>query len=167
MADSTRFWSPATSSSTAATRISKTPSGGRRRWAHAGIDYLGVGISGGESGARTRPEPDAGRAADAYEAVRPIFEAIAASADGAPCVAYLGRAPPATTSRWCTTASSTGDAADRRELRAHEAGAGARQRPLAEVYAEWQAGELKSYLLEITAAIFRRATRRPAAFWST
>jgi 6-phosphogluconate dehydrogenase len=55
-----------------------------------GIQYLGVGISGGESGARHGPSMMPGGSRQAYERVRPIFEASAAHAGGEPCVAYLG-----------------------------------------------------------------------------
>ena len=50
-----------------------------------GIRYLGVGISGGERGARTGPSLMPGGPADAYESVRGICEAIAARGDGEPC----------------------------------------------------------------------------------
>ena len=55
-----------------------------------GVHYLGVGISGGESGARHGPSMMPGGPAEAYEAVRPLFEAVAAQVDGRPCVAHLG-----------------------------------------------------------------------------
>ena len=56
-----------------------------------GINYFGVGISGGEEGARFGPCIMPGGDRDAYEGVRPIFEAIAAHAsDGKPCCAYIG-----------------------------------------------------------------------------
>ena len=52
--------------------------------------FLGVGVSGGEEGARRGPSLMPGGPREAYERVRPIFEAIAAKADGEPCVTYLG-----------------------------------------------------------------------------
>ena len=58
--------------------------------AKRGIQFLGVGISGGESGARHGPSIMPGGPPDAYERVRPIFEAIAANVNGEPCVTYLG-----------------------------------------------------------------------------
>ena len=54
------------------------------------IHYIGMGISGGEDGARHGPSLMPGGAKDAYERVQAIFEAIAAKANGEPCVAYLG-----------------------------------------------------------------------------
>ncbi|MBR1579108.1 MAG: NADP-dependent phosphogluconate dehydrogenase, partial [Selenomonadaceae bacterium] len=56
----------------------------------AGLNYFGVGISGGESGARRGPCIMPGGDRDAYERVRPIFESIAARAEGEPCCAYIG-----------------------------------------------------------------------------
>ena len=55
-----------------------------------GIHYLGVGISGGEEGARFGPSIMPGGNGEAYESVRPILEAIAARAMGEPCCAYIG-----------------------------------------------------------------------------
>ena len=58
--------------------------------AKRGLGFLGVGVSGGEEGARRGPSLMPGGPRKAYARVRPIFEAIAARADGQPCVTYLG-----------------------------------------------------------------------------
>lgn len=55
-----------------------------------GIHFFGMGISGGESGARKGPSMMPGGDKIAYERLRPIFEAIAAKVDGEPCVEFLG-----------------------------------------------------------------------------
>lgn len=55
-----------------------------------GLRYLGVGVSGGEEGALWGPSMMPGGQEDAYELVRPIYEPVAAVAEGEPCVAYLG-----------------------------------------------------------------------------
>ena len=55
-----------------------------------GIHYLGVGISGGEEGARFGPSIMPGGNRDAYESVRPILKAIAAKAMDEPCCTYIG-----------------------------------------------------------------------------
>ncbi|SIT02673.1 6-phosphogluconate dehydrogenase [Chryseobacterium ureilyticum] len=55
-----------------------------------GIHFFGMGISGGESGARRGPSMMPGGDKVAYERLRPIFEAIAAKVDGEPCVEFLG-----------------------------------------------------------------------------
>jgi 6-phosphogluconate dehydrogenase len=122
-----------------------------------GIHYLGVGISGGESGARHGPSMMPGGPRDAYDAVRPIFEAVAAQTDGAACVAYLG---PGSAGHYVKMVHN-GIEYGLMQLIAEsyallKQGLGLDNDRLAEVYAEWQSGELESYLLEITAAIFRR-----------
>jgi len=58
--------------------------------AEQGIHYLGVGISGGEKGAREGASVMAGGPEQAYVAARDILEALAAKADGAPCCALMG-----------------------------------------------------------------------------
>src|ERR1035441_91474 len=55
-----------------------------------GIQFLGVGVSGGEEGARHGPSIMPGGTKEAYERVRRVFEAVAAKVNGDPCVAYLG-----------------------------------------------------------------------------
>jgi 6-phosphogluconate dehydrogenase len=122
-----------------------------------GVDYLGVGISGGESGARHGPSMMPGGARDAYDTVRPIFEAVAARADGTPCVTYLG---PGSAGHYVKMVHN-GIEYGLMQLIAEsyallKQGLGLDNERLAAVYADWQAGELESYLVEITAAIFRR-----------
>lgn len=58
--------------------------------AEKNIHYFGMGISGGEKGARFGPSMMPGGNKSAYERLRPIFEAVAAKVDGEPCVSYLG-----------------------------------------------------------------------------
>lgn len=58
--------------------------------AEQGIQFVGMGISGGEDGARNGPSLMPGGTRAAYERIQPIVEAIAAEADGEPCVTYLG-----------------------------------------------------------------------------
>ena len=55
-----------------------------------GIQFLGVGVSGGEEGARHGPSIMPGGPKEAYERVRPVLEAAAAKVDGDPCVIWLG-----------------------------------------------------------------------------
>ncbi|HYK56257.1 MAG TPA: NAD(P)-binding domain-containing protein, partial [Flavisolibacter sp.] len=55
-----------------------------------GIHFFGMGVSGGEAGARFGPSMMPGGDKEAYQYLRPILEAIAAKADGVPCVAYMG-----------------------------------------------------------------------------
>ncbi len=56
-----------------------------------GIHFMGVGVSGGEQGARTGPSIMPGGDVEAMGHVKPLLEAIAAKVNGEPCVAYLGK----------------------------------------------------------------------------
>ncbi len=130
-----------------------------------GIDYLGVGISGGESGARYGPSMMPGGPRDAYEALRPVFEAVAARVDGAPCVVYLG---PGAAGHYVKMVHN-GIEYGLMQLIAEsyallKQGLGLDNDRLAQVYAEWQSGDLESYLLEITAAIFGRRDGKTSGF---
>ena len=55
-----------------------------------GFHFFGMGISGGEEGARRGPSMMPGGDQDAYKVMKPILESIAAKVDGAPCVTYIG-----------------------------------------------------------------------------
>jgi 6-phosphogluconate dehydrogenase len=121
-----------------------------------GIHFLGVGISGGEFGARTGPSMMPGGPREAYPAVQPIFEAIAARAEGDPCVAYLG---PGAAGHYVKMVHN-GIEYGLMQLIAEsyallKQALGLSNDQLAEVYAEWDGAELSSYLVEITADIFR------------
>jgi 6-phosphogluconate dehydrogenase len=61
-----------------------------RNLAAKGIHFLGVGVSGGEEGARHGPSIMPGGPKEAYERVRSVLEAVAARVSGEPCVTYLG-----------------------------------------------------------------------------
>lgn len=128
-----------------------------RSLATKGLHFLGVGISGGEAGARRGPSMMPGGPEEAYQAVRPIFEAIAAQADGGPCVAYLG---PGAAGHYVKMVHN-GIEYGLMQLIAESYALmkevlGLSNEELAEVYAEWNEAELDSYLVEITSAIFKR-----------
>src|SRR5690606_19658859 len=55
-----------------------------------GLHFFGMGISGGEEGARNGPSMMPGGDPEAYKVVQPIFEAVAAKVKGEPCVTYIG-----------------------------------------------------------------------------
>jgi len=128
-----------------------------RLLAEKGVHFLGVGISGGEFGARTGPSMMPGGAAEAYEVVRPVFEAITARVQGEPCVAYMG---PGAAGHYVKMVHN-GIEYGLMQLIAEtyalmKQGLGLSNDGLAGVYAEWNAAELRSYLVEITADIMRR-----------
>ncbi len=122
-----------------------------------GISFLGIGISGGEFGARTGPSIMPGGDREAYESVRRIFEAIAARVDGRPCVAYLGRGAAGHYTKMVHNGIEYGVMqliADTYSLM--KLVLGLSNDELATTYGDWNEGELESYLVEITSNIFKR-----------
>ena len=123
-----------------------------------GIHYLGVGVSGGEEGARFGPSIMPGGNRDAYEEVRPILEAIAAKAMGDPCCTYIG---PEGAGHYVKMVHNGIEYADMQliaeaYLLLKYAG-GFSNRELADTFRSWNEGELHSYLIGITAGIFGEA----------
>jgi 6-phosphogluconate dehydrogenase len=126
--------------------------------AKAGFRLVGAGVSGGEEGALLGPAIMPGGQPEAWDALAPIFRAIAAKAeDGEPCVDYMGPRGAGHYVKMVHNGIEYGDMqliAETYDL-LHR-GAGLTARELAEVFAEWNDGELRSYLVEITARIFER-----------
>jgi 6-phosphogluconate dehydrogenase len=132
----------------------------------AGFGFLGLGVSGGAEGALWGPSLMAGGDEASYRAIEPILTAIAArAADGEPCVAYVGRGGAGHYVKMVHNGIEYGDMqliAEAYDLLHRGAGLG--YEALAEVFAEWNKGELASYLIEITAEILRQVdgeTERP------
>ena len=123
-----------------------------------GIHYLGVGISGGEEGARFGPSIMPGGSRDAYEPVRPILEAIAAKAMDEPCCAYIG---PEGAGHYVKMVHNGIEYADMQLIAESylllKYVGGFSNRELADIFHPWNQGELHSYLIGITADIFREA----------
>ncbi|GAP08410.1 MAG TPA: NADP-dependent phosphogluconate dehydrogenase [Anaerolinea thermolimosa] len=124
-----------------------------------GFHFVGMGVSGGEEGALWGPSIMPGGSRESWEALRPILEKIAAKAeeDGAPCVAYMG---PRGAGHYVKTVHNGIEYADMQLIAEIydllSRGAGLSAAELADVFAAWNQGELRSYLIEITAAILRR-----------
>src|SRR5580658_1412364 len=122
-----------------------------------GFHFMGVGISGGEQGARTGPSIMPGGDSEAYGHVRSMLEAVSAKVDGDPCVAYLGK-----------------DAAGHYVKMVHNGieyammqlisesydllhrGLGLDNDELSRIYKNWNESELQSFLIEITRDIFQK-----------
>ena len=127
--------------------------------AAAGLRFVGVGVSGGEEGALRGPAIMPGGAREAWDALKEIFRAIAAKAeDGEPCVEYMG---PRGAGHYVKMVHNGIEYADmqliaetydvlRRGLRLSVA-------QIANLFDEWNRGELRSYLVEITAQVLRHA----------
>jgi 6-phosphogluconate dehydrogenase len=122
-----------------------------------GFHFMGIGISGGEEGARKGPSIMPGGDQEAYNEVAPILKAVAAKVNGEPCVDYMGH-----------------DAAGHYVKMVHNGieyaimqlisecydllrnGLGQSNAQLHEIFTAWDSGEMTSFLLEITASIFER-----------
>ena len=120
-----------------------------------GIHFLGVGISGGEYGARNGPSMMPGGQKEAYDAVARIFEAVAADVDGEPCVRYLGPDGAGHYVKMVHNGIEYGIMEAISETYAlMKQALGVTNEELARVYDDWNKRELESYLVEITAKIF-------------
>ena len=120
-----------------------------------GILYMGVGISGGEDGARHGPSLMPGGPKEAYERVRPIFEAVAAHVDGVPCVTYLG---PGSAGHYVKMVHN-GIEYGLMQLIAEsydlmKRGLELSDAELSIIYGNWNENVLNAYLIEITSRIF-------------
>ncbi|MDZ7802024.1 MAG: decarboxylating NADP(+)-dependent phosphogluconate dehydrogenase [Trueperaceae bacterium] len=120
-----------------------------------GIRFLGVGVSGGEEGARNGPSIMPGGDRDAYEQVAPILRAIAAKApDGEPCVDWLGEDGAGHFVKMVHNGIEYGDMqliAEAYHLMRE--GLGMTPEAMQRVFSTWNDGVLDSYLIEITADI--------------
>lgn len=121
-----------------------------------GIQFLGMGISGGEEGARHGPSMMPGGKKEAYERIRGIVESIAAKVNGEPCVTYIGTG----SSGHFVKMVHNGIEYAIMQLISEcydlmKRGLGYNNEQLCEVYSKWNEGELNSYLIEITSHIFK------------
>jgi 6-phosphogluconate dehydrogenase len=134
--------------------------------AAAGFHFIGAGVSGGEEGALRGPSIMPGGPRAGWDALAPIFRAIAARADdGEPCVDYMGPRGAGHYVKMVHNGIEYGDMQLIAEVYDLLARAGGLRAPeIAEVFTEWNAGELRSYLVEITARVLERVdeeTGRP------
>jgi 6-phosphogluconate dehydrogenase len=130
-----------------------------------GLRFLGVGVSGGEEGALNGPSIMAGGDPDAYAAVEPVLTAIAARVDGTPCCAHIATDGAGHYVKMVHNGIEYADIqliAEAFDLLRH--GAGLEVAEIAAVFADWNEGELDSFLIEITATVLGKVdatTGRP------
>ena len=130
-----------------------------------GLNFVGMGVSGGEEGALKGPSLMPGGSAEAYEKLGPILESIAAIAEGEPCVTHVGTDGAGHFVKMIHNGIEYADMqliAEAYDLIRH--GTGATPAEIADIFAEWNKGELESYLIEITAEVLRQvdaATGKP------
>ncbi len=123
--------------------------------AKEGFNFVGTGVSGGEEGALWGPAIMPGGQKEAWDALAPIFRAIAAKTDdGTPCVDYIGPRGAGHYVKMVHNGIEYGDMQLIAEIYdlLHR-GAGISNGDLAEIFGEWNEYDLKSYLVEITANI--------------
>jgi 6-phosphogluconate dehydrogenase len=119
-----------------------------------GLRYLGLGVSGGEEGARHGPSLMPGGHPEAWPVVRPIFEAVAARVDGQPCCRWMGESGAGHFVKMVHNGIEYGDMqliAEAYHLLRDGLGLGAVE--VAETFDRWNEGRLSSYLIEITGRI--------------
>jgi 6-phosphogluconate dehydrogenase len=121
------------------------------------LNYLGIGVSGGEEGALKGPSLMPGGTKEAWEIVAPIFRKIAAQVDGEPCCRYMGTGGAGHYVKMVHNGIEYGDMqliceayAILRDLLGLDAD------ELHDVFDNWNRGDLDSFLIEITANIFRK-----------
>ncbi|MDL4841804.1 NADP-dependent phosphogluconate dehydrogenase [Aquibacillus rhizosphaerae] len=122
-----------------------------------GIHFIGTGVSGGEEGALKGPSIMPGGQKEAYDLVEPILQSIAAQVDGEACTTYIGPDGAGHYVKMVHNGIEYGDMqliSEAYFIMKHVLGLSAEE--LHEVFAEWNKGELDSYLIEITADIFTK-----------
>ncbi len=122
-----------------------------------GLRFIGTGVSGGEEGALKGPSIMPGGQVEAYALVKDIFTAISAKVDGEPCVTHIG---PRGAGHYVKTVHNGIEYGDMQLIAEaydilHRA-LGLSNQELADIFSEWNKGELQSYLIEITADIFKQ-----------
>lgn len=126
--------------------------------ADSGINFIGTGVSGGEEGALKGPSIMPGGQKEAYELVAPILEQISAkSEDGEPCVTYIGPNGAGHYVKMVHNGIEYGDMqliAESYDLMKNILGLSVEE--MADIFKEWNKGELDSFLIEITADILTR-----------
>ena len=119
-----------------------------------GLLFIGTGVSGGEEGALKGPAIMPGGPSESWEIIRPVFESIAAKVDGEPCVTLLGPGGAGHYVKMVHNGIEYGDMQLICEAYNIFKAAGFTPDELADVFSEWNNGDLESYLIQITSKIF-------------
>ena len=123
----------------------------------AGLRFVGMGVSGGEEGARFGPSLMPGGDIEAWNRIQPIFEKIAAKTDSGPCVTHCGPDGAGHFVKMVHNGIEYGDMqliAESYDLLSRGVGMGAPE--IADVFSKWNEGPLASFLIEITATVLRK-----------
>ncbi len=120
-----------------------------------GLHFFGMGISGGEEGARFGPSLMPGGDKTAYAAMKEILESISAKVNGEPCVTYIG---PGASGHFVKMVHNGIEYAMMQLLAETydilKNGLGYNNEQIQQVFAKWNKGRLQSFLMEVTAEIF-------------
>jgi len=122
-----------------------------------GIHFVGAGISGGEEGALKGPSIMPGGTKEAYATLGPILETIAAVAEGEPCVTHIGSDGAGHFVKMIHNGIEYADMqliAEAYDMLRQSGGFSPEE--IADIFGEWNKGELESYLIEITAEVLRQ-----------
>ncbi|CAM2856592.1 phosphogluconate dehydrogenase (NADP(+)-dependent, decarboxylating) [Mycobacterium intermedium] len=122
-----------------------------------GLHFVGAGISGGEEGALNGPSIMPGGPPESYESLGPLLEEISAHVDGVPCCTHIG---PDGSGHFVKMVHNGIEYSDMQLIgEAYQLlrdGLGLSAPEIADVFAEWNKGDLDSYLVEITAEVLRQ-----------
>ncbi|MGJ8672514.1 decarboxylating NADP(+)-dependent phosphogluconate dehydrogenase [Rubritalea sp.] len=121
-----------------------------------GFRFIGAGVSGGEEGALKGPSIMPGGPASTWAVMQPIFESISAKVDGVPCVTHIGEGGAGHFVKMVHNGIEYGDMQLICEAYNIFKAAGFSNEEQAAIFADWNEGDLESYLIEITANIFKQ-----------
>ncbi len=119
-----------------------------------GLHFVGTGVSGGEEGALNGPSIMPGGSVESYEWLGPIFEDISAKVDGVPCCTHVGADGAGHFVKMVHNGIEYADMqliAEAYDLLKQGLGASAAE--IGEIFAQWNTGDLESFLIEITAEV--------------
>ena len=122
----------------------------------AGFHFVGCGISGGEVGALEGPSMMPGGTPEAYASMGPIFEKISAQYEGEPCCTYIGTDGAGHFVKMVHNGIEYADMQFIGEAYTLLKAAGLSNDEMADTFAEWNTGDLDSYLIEITSEVLRQ-----------
>ena len=127
-----------------------------KRIAELGFNFIGCGISGGETGALLGPAMMPGGPKDSYAHIGPILEKISAQYDGEPCCTWIGQDGAGHFVKMIHNGIEYADMQFIGEAYDLLKGAGLSATEAADVFATWNTGDLDSYLIEITSEVLRQ-----------
>lgn len=125
-------------------------------YAEQGLNFVGMGVSGGEEGALWGPSLMPGGSEEAWNALQPVLEAIAAESDSGPCVTHIGPGGSGHYVKMIHNGIEYGDMqliAETYDIMRNALGMSALE--IGDVFERWNDGKLRSFLVEITAKVLK------------